>query len=153
MLWENFNYPEELKSVEFILFKETFKIYRNGRVFKKFKNCIKEKEFNLKDNKYTNLSIGFEGKVKIYSLHRIIAENFIPNPLNKEIVNHIDGKKSNNSADNLEWCTHHENLRHASFIGLYHPTTKLDENKIKKNIEVYKQKKKNKEFNWIEYDF
>lgn len=46
---------------------------------------------------------------KAFSIHRIVAEAFIPNPMGCEEVNHIDECKTNNRADNLEWCTHKEN--------------------------------------------
>jgi len=47
------------------------------------------------------------------SLHRIIATKFIPNPGNKEQINHKDGNKLNNTVSNLEWCTQSENVKHA----------------------------------------
>lgn len=43
-------------------------------------------------------------------LHRKIAELFVPNPDNKPCVDHIDGDKTNNSAKNLRWVTHYENI-------------------------------------------
>lgn len=61
---------------------------------------------------------GRNGKDVCFKIHRLIAEAFIPNPENKPHINHIDGNPKNNSIDNLEWCTHSENILHAHRIGL-----------------------------------
>lgn len=77
------------------------------------------------------------GERKNYAVHKLVAEAFIPNPNSYKIVNHIDGVKCNNRADNLEWCTYSMNVKHAYEIGLATPTigekhgmSKLKENQI-----------------------
>lgn len=50
-----------------------------------------------------------KGKNKTLLIHRLVAENFIPNPNNYSCVNHIDENKSNNNVLNLEWCNYEYN--------------------------------------------
>jgi hypothetical protein len=70
------------------------------------------------DNKYLVVDLNSGGNRKTVSVHRVVAEAFIPNPNNLPCVNHKDGNKDNNCSDNLEWCTYSENNYHAFRTGL-----------------------------------
>ena len=59
-----------------------------------------------------------EEKHKTLTVHRIVAKTFIPNPEEKEDVNHIDGNKLNNNVNNLEWTTTQENIIKRYEIGI-----------------------------------
>jgi len=67
---------------------------------------------------YFRVALRKNNKPHFKSIHRLVAEYFIPNPENKPQVNHKDGDKSNNHKDNLEWCTYRENINHAIDNGL-----------------------------------
>lgn len=79
-----------------------------------------------KDN-YQRIVLMKDGKKIRYQAHKLVALAFIPNPENKPFINHIDGNKSNNKVENLEWCTASENMVHADKTGLrdmskHHPS-------------------------------
>lgn len=69
-------------------------------------------------NGYQVIEYYEDGKRKRLYIHRILATLFMPNPENKPEINHINGIKSDNRIENLEWCTHAENIKHAFKIGL-----------------------------------
>lgn len=52
------------------------------------------------------------GKCAAYKMHRLVALTFLPNPHSFQTVNHVDGDKTNNRVNNLEWCSLHYNLWH-----------------------------------------
>ena len=76
------------------------------------KYCNRELIMKLKISSvgYYVVTLHKDKKQKTHNVHRLVAEAFIPNPYNKETVNHKNGDKINNNIDNLEWCTARYNL-------------------------------------------
>ena len=58
------------------------------------------------------------GTIVRTTVHRLVAEAFIPNPNNLPEVNHIDRNRANNHVSNLEWVTHSENMKHSYNLGI-----------------------------------
>lgn len=96
---------------------------------------------NLKNGKHKRLAV---------PIHRLVAENFIPNNDDLPQVNHIDGNKMNNSVDNLEWVSCSDNIRHAvmnnlmpnhyyAYNGETNPRCKLTDNQISEIRNLYSQ--------------
>lgn len=70
-------------------------------------------------NGYIVVNLKHNGKQKMRTVHSLVAEAFIPNPNNYSEINHIDGNKSNNELQNLEFCTRSFNVIHAIKLGLH----------------------------------
>ena len=90
---------------------------------------------------YTVVNLRKEGKNKVAVVHRLVALTFIPNDdTTKEFVNHIDGDKTNNTVENLEWVTTGENNQHAFNTGLRNPRgVRVEQCDLNNNlIAVYK---------------
>ena len=66
---------------------------------------------------YKELGLRKDKKKYVMLVHRLVAMTYIPNPLRKPCVNHLDSDRGNNNLSNLEWCTYKENLEHASSKG------------------------------------
>lgn len=94
-----------------------FEVTRCGRVNK---ICQKEKILKCTPNGggYYYVGLYKDNKKTTLRLHRLIAKAFIPNPNNKPHINHINGIKTDNRIENLEWVTHSENIQHAYNTGL-----------------------------------
>lgn len=83
------------------------------RVVKRGKNYKPVNERILKPyyhDGYPEVVLSINGNPRTFSIHRLVAEAFIPNPNKLPIINHKDENPSNNRVDNLEWCTYSYNL-------------------------------------------
>lgn len=111
------------------------------RTVKRGTNFLPIKERILKSyintDGYLMVDLRKDGKRKTTRIHRIVGEAFITNLENKPEINHKDGIKINNEPENLEWCTHGENIKHAFKSGLRNnrgennPRAKLTWKKVK----------------------
>lgn len=97
-------------------FEGLYKIDKSGNIYS---NRIKKIMKNSKSNSgYFCIILKKNKKTYGTFIHRLLAINFIDNPLNLEQVNHKDGNKLNNNLDNLEWVTRSENILHMYATGL-----------------------------------
>lgn len=81
--------------------KDGYKQFHKGKILKA----------TLSTNGYYMIHLGRDS---IYTVHRLVAEAFIPNPDNLPCVNHKDENKLNNTVDNLEWITSRDNLLYSN---------------------------------------
>ena len=93
-----------LRSVDRIIERGNQKVKYKGKIRKLFND----------GNGYLIVRI----KNRTLKIHRVVAKYFIQNPNDKKCVNHINGIKTDNRAENLEWVTSSENNKHAFDTGL-----------------------------------
>lgn len=113
--------------------------------FGKVRNKKTNKILSTKlQNGYLCVSLCDNGKVKRRGIHRIVGFAFVNNIENKPVINHKNGNKLDNNADNLEWVTQKENIHHALENGLINfytcPITQMDlDNNIIKLFQSIKE--------------
>lgn len=81
--------------------------HKNGRKFIFRENKIKK---TMSNSGYLRTSLVKDSKTKHRFVHREVAKSFLPNIDGKNIVDHIDGNKTNNKLENLRWCNQKENI-------------------------------------------
>ncbi|WP_342610234.1 NUMOD4 domain-containing protein [Staphylococcus hsinchuensis] len=109
--------------------KGNVRTHKNKTTYTKKHGVRKWKQRYLK-NKTPNgrdvrVALWKGGKPKHYLVHRLVAYAFIPTIDGKNCINHIDGNPKNNNVNNLEWCNHLENNRHAFETGLMSTNMKV----------------------------
>ena len=106
-MWKKFIYEGQ---------ETDYSVSTEGEVRKDTTNYILSQS-SQQDYKFVGLIIN--GKQKRMRVHRMVALTFIDNPDNKPYVNHINGNRSDNNVENLEWVTPSENTQHAVDTGLF----------------------------------
>ena len=88
-------------------------INRNGDIFSLYKMRKLNRLKHTLGYEQTYLVDLLTGKGKWYKLHRVVATHYLPNPNGYTDVNHKNGIKEDNRAENLEWCSHSDNIKHS----------------------------------------
>lgn len=115
-------------------YEEQYEVSSNGVVKRIDKMLVTASGLTIKKGRtlktrinnsgYLEVRLSKNDKVLTTFVHILLAKAFIANPLNKPEVNHLNGNKSDNRIENLEWSTRMENMQHASRMGLLKRTYK-----------------------------
>ena len=129
--WEGKVKPHENLSLE-SMYGEIWKDIFGYEGYYQISNFGRVKSFSYKKNRilvcsisrtgYIKYKLSKNGILKYFSCHRLVALSFIINEENKPQINHKNGIKTDNSVDNLEWCTASQNTLHSFKTGLNIPT-------------------------------
>jgi hypothetical protein len=127
----------EEKWVDISGYEGLYKVSNTLKVFSLISNKILNQYTLVRHGlPYKFVCLSKEGRQRTAYIHRLVAIAFIPNPLNKREVDHIDGDSLNNDISNLRWCSSKENARNP--ITVYRKRMNSGRNKKKPVVEVSK---------------
>ena len=118
-IWKDIYYYDFIKN-EWIDYRGFYQVSDKGNVKSLFnmkaKNQYKDERIikPIIRGNYLRVGLCKNGKKRNFSVHKLVASVFIPNPCNKSQINHIDENTLNNELSNLEWVTMSENINHGS---------------------------------------
>ena len=105
---------EEWKRIVYNGVEYEYEVSTKGGKVRNIKTGRIMSEFISNDG-YAFVVLSLNGKKKRFSVHRLVATMFIPNPDNLPEVDHIDRNRSNNSVENLRWVSHRDNVLHKEY--------------------------------------
>lgn len=108
-----------------------YSISETGEIF----NILRKRRLKtqLDHAGYEKVALHHQGKVKVFLVHRLVAEAYIPNPDNLPQINHKDMVKSNNCVSNLEWCTSKYNVNYG---GPHSPISKMRKARARPVVQI-----------------
>lgn len=120
--------------------KGRVRTHKNKTTFSKLHGVRRWKQRVLKDKtpngRDVRVTLWKKGKPKDFLVHRLVAYAFIPTIDGKDCINHIDGNPKNNKVENLEWCNHLENNKHAFETGLMTTNMRVRLSNIKNGMQL-----------------
>lgn len=115
--WRKFCVDKEAKEIDG--YRGKYIVTSDGKVYNNYTGEIMKQRL-IHGYPHVGLRV-FDGNTstqKLFKVHRLVAEYFIPNPNNLPVVNHINGNREDARASNLEWVSYSDNNNHAISTGL-----------------------------------
>ena len=139
------NYNELKNNIVYVSNSDNYYADKNGNIYKRKNNKLLKKKLYLNNkNGYIYCGLKINGKYQSYRVHRIIAQTFLENPNNFNIVGHKDNNKSNNNIENLYWTNISENTKKAYDDGLAKNLKGIEDGQSKPvNMYINNQQEKN----------